>query len=64
MIDIGSRVFTSGMSYVALSRVQNIQGLAIEAFDHTKLTASKAALTEMCRLLTKTSNITVAMETN
>ena len=61
VVDIGSKVFTSGMSYVALSSVQNIQGLAIEAFDHTKLTASKTALTEMCRLRTSS---TVAMEAN
>ena len=37
VIDIDPKVFTSGMSYVAFSRVQNIQGLTIEAFDHTKL---------------------------
>ena len=52
VIDIGSKVFTSGMSYVALSRVTNIQGLAIASFDHTKLTASEAALSEMSRLST------------
>ena len=33
VIDIGSKVFTSGMSYVALSRVTNIQGLAITSFE-------------------------------
>ena len=50
VIDIGSKVFTSGMSYVALSRVTNIQGLAIQSFDHRKLKTSEAALAEMSRL--------------
>ena len=53
VIDIGSKVFTSGMSYVALSRVTNIHGLAIAAFNHTKLTASDAVLSEMSRLCEK-----------
>ena len=50
VIDIGSKVFTSGMSYVALSRVTNIGGLAITQFDHSKLTASANVLSEMSRL--------------
>ncbi|ORU93954.1 MAG: hypothetical protein A6F71_09090 [Cycloclasticus sp. symbiont of Poecilosclerida sp. M] len=50
VIDIDSKVFTSGMSYVALSRVTNIHGLAITAFNHTKLTASEAVISEMSRL--------------
>jgi len=50
VIDIGPKVFTSGMSYVALSRVQNISGLAIKAFDPTKLKASDVVLSEMSRL--------------
>ncbi len=50
VIDIGPKVFTSGMSYVALSRVTNMHGLAIVSLDHTKLTASQSALSEMSRL--------------
>ena len=41
VVDIGSKIFTSGMSYVALSRVQNIQGLAILSFAPSKLIASQ-----------------------
>ena len=52
VIDIGPNVFTSGISYVALSRVSNIQGLAIASFDPTKLTASDASSSEMSRLAT------------
>lgn len=50
VIDIGPKVFASGMSYVALSRVTNIQGLAILSFDPTKLRASEAVMSEMSRL--------------
>lgn len=50
VIDIGPKVFTNGMSYVALSRVTNIQGLAIVAFASSKLSASDTVLTEMSRL--------------
>lgn len=50
VIDIGPKVFTTGMSYVALSRVTNIHGLAILSFDPAKLKASEAAVSEMIRL--------------
>ena len=51
VIDISPKVFTTGMSYVALSRVTNIEGLqAITSFDSTKRKASEAVLTEMARL--------------
>ena len=53
VIDIGSTVFTSGMSYVALSRIQNITGLAIQNLDTKKLKASDIVITEMGRLLTE-----------
>ena len=52
VIDIG---LTPGMSYVALSRVTSIHGLALSDFDEHRLTVSQAALTEMNRLLTQAS---------
>ena len=36
VIDIGTTVFTSEMSYVALSRIQNITGLAIQNLETKK----------------------------
>ena len=56
VIDIGSTVFTSGMSYVALSRIQNITGLAIQNLDTKKLKASDIVITEMGRLLQLNTN--------
>lgn len=50
VIDIGSKVFTSGMSYVALSRITNINGLALTSFDPTKLKVNEAVVTEMLKL--------------
>lgn len=63
VVDIGPKVFTPGMSYVALSRVQNIQGLAIADFDHTKLTVSTSALSEMIRLHSKMQQPTTSPRT-
>ena len=56
VIDIGTTVFTSGMSYVALSRIQNITGLAIQNLDTKKLKASDIVITEMGRLLQLNTN--------
>ena len=49
-VDIGSKIFTSVMSYVALSRVQNIQGLAIQSVEQSKITANQSVISEMSRL--------------
>jgi len=46
-VDIGPKVFTCGMLYIALSQVQNISGLAIKAFDPTKLKASDVVLSRL-----------------
>ena len=50
VIDIGPEIFTPGMSYVALSRVKNLQGLAILNFDKSKITCSENVVAEMDRL--------------
>ena len=44
------------MSYVALSQVQNIQGLAITNLDPTIITASTFPLSEMSRLHAKVTS--------
>ena len=49
-------VFTSGMSYVALSRIQNNTGLAIQNLDTKKLKAIGIVITEMGRLLQLNTN--------
>ena len=40
-IDIGSGIFECGQSYVALSRVKNLEGLYLKSFDPTKITINK-----------------------
>jgi len=44
VIDIGHSVFESSMSYVALSRVRNLDGLFLEAFQPHKIFCNKEAL--------------------
>ena len=36
-IDIGSSIFECGQTYVALSRVRNLNGLYLTSFDPTKI---------------------------
>ena len=44
IIDIGHSVFEENMSYVALSRVRNLQGLFLLNFQPYKIMPSKEAL--------------------
>ena len=48
--DLGNTIFTSGMTYVALSRVKTLQGLYLLNFDATKAYACKEAIHEYNRL--------------
>lgn len=43
-IDIGSKVFECAQSYVALSRVQTLEGLYLKSFDSRKIRADPRAL--------------------
>jgi ATP-dependent DNA helicase PIF1 len=40
-IDVGSSIFESGQTYVALSRVKSLQGLYLTSFDVTKIRINK-----------------------
>ena len=48
--DLGSQVFTSGMTYVALSRCKTLDGLHLINFNPQKITVDKAAINEYVRL--------------
>ena len=50
VIDIGSDVFEAGMSYVALSRVTTLSGVALVEFDPSKVYANPRVLKENARL--------------
>ena len=41
IMDIGSNIFADGQTYVALSRVKNIEGLYLLSFDPHKITSNK-----------------------
>ena len=41
IMDIGSNIFADGQTYVALSRVKNIEGLYLLSFDPYKITSNK-----------------------
>lgn len=44
-IDIGSRIFASGQTYVALSRVRSLDGLYLRSFNHTRINTEKKVRT-------------------
>ncbi|XP_033758253.1 uncharacterized protein LOC117340598 [Pecten maximus] len=50
VVDIGSEVFSSGMAYVALSRVKSLSGLALLFLDDDKIVCDKNVDDEMKRL--------------
>ena len=50
VMDLGENMFQAGQSYVALSRVTHLTGLALEAIDFLKIYADKKVLKENDRL--------------
>ncbi|CAC5381643.1 PIF1 [Mytilus coruscus] len=47
VLGLGKSVFAEGQSYVALSRVKSLDGLAIESFDPTKIKTNQAEIAKM-----------------
>jgi ATP-dependent DNA helicase PIF1 len=45
IIDIGERVFEAGQSYVALSRIQSLQGMSIMSYDVSRIMVNKRVKT-------------------
>jgi hypothetical protein len=43
-IDVGSNVFEYGQTYVALSRVQSLDGLYLSAFQHQRIKANEKVI--------------------
>ena len=50
IIDLSDQVFSAGMAYVALSRVQSLSGVHLAAFDPKSIMVSVACLKEVNRL--------------
>ena len=50
IIDLSSKVFSDGMSYVALSRVKTLSGLHLVAFEDTSIRVSAGCIKEINRL--------------
>lgn len=44
-IDIGSKIFASGQTYVALSRVRSLDGLYLRSFNHNRINTEKKVRT-------------------
>ncbi|XP_034934690.1 ATP-dependent DNA helicase PIF1-like [Chelonus insularis] len=53
VIDVGNRVFTSGQTYVALSRITTLKGLHLINFDPFQVKASSLAISKYNRLRVK-----------
>lgn len=56
VIDIGNDVFSPGMSYVALSRMKSLNGLALLSLDVVAIHCSPEVDEEMRRLRTEIKN--------
>lgn len=61
-MDIGSRVFECGQTYVALSRVKSLAGLYLSGFNHTKIKTNPRVLAFYERMPTLTPEIMASAE--
>ena len=61
-MDIGSRVFECGQTYVALSRVKSLSGLYLSGFNHTKIKTNPRVLAFYERMPTLTPEIMASAE--
>ncbi|XP_035675782.1 uncharacterized protein LOC118415349 [Branchiostoma floridae] len=50
VLDIGHKVFSPGQTYVALSRVTSLEGLALLAFEPKRISVFQSVIKEMTRL--------------
>ena len=50
-IDAGSHIFECGQTYVALSRVKNIEGLRLSSFDYRKIRVNKKVKKFYCSII-------------
>ena len=50
IVDLSDQVFSAGMAYIALSRVQSLSGLHLAAFNPKFIMVSKSCLTEVNHL--------------
>lgn len=61
-MDIGSRVFECGQTYVALSRVKSLSGLYLSGFNHTKIKTNPKVLAFYEKMPTLTPEIMASAE--